>query len=142
MDNMLEGKFLHFTQKELEMGRKIPDELYKNIIPTASILDALRSEYGKPIFINSTYRSPEYNRAVGGKTKSLHLDFNAIDWSVKDKKDLKMLYNLLDKWDKENGRFNFLPKKCGNMGLGIYTTFIHLDTRSTLDRPAPSRWKG
>ena len=142
MDNMLEGKFLHFTQKELEMGRKIPDELYKNIIPTASILDALRSEYGKPIFINSTYRSPEYNRAVGGKTKSLHLDFNAIDWSVKDKKDLKMLYNLLDKWDKEENKFNFLPKKRGNMGLGLYSTFIHLDTRSILDRPAPSRWKG
>lgn len=142
MNNILEGKFLHFTQKELEMGREIPDELYKNIIPTASILDILRSEYDNPIYINSTYRSPEYNQAVGGKTKSLHLVFNAIDWTVKDKKDLKRLYDLLNEWDKEDDKFTFLPKKRGNMGIGLYKTFIHLDTRSTLGLKSPSRWKG
>ena len=144
MNNCLEGKFIYFTQKELENGQTIPDELYNNITPTASILDLLRTEYGNPIYINSTYRSPEYNKAVGGKTKSLHLDFNAIDFSVQNKKDLKMLYDLLDNWDKEDDKFAFfvsLPKKKGNMGLGLYKTFIHLDVRSVLNKTAPARWK-
>jgi hypothetical protein len=133
----------HFTEREIEMGRDIPANIIDNIIPTARILDELREVYGSPIFINSSYRSPEYNKAVKGKPKSLHLEFNAIDFSVENRKDLGKLFDILERWDAEKNKFDFLPKPNGNMGIGLYSgRFIHLDTRATLDRIAPARWRG
>ena len=129
----------NFTIDEITMGRKIPENLLWNILPTIRVLQELRSKYGKPIFIESSYRSPAYNKLVKGKKKSLHLDFNAFDFMVKDKEDLQTLYLQLDIWDKEY-HFKFLPKP-GSMGLGFYENrFIHLDTRAALKREAPKRW--
>ena len=70
----------NFTIDEITMGRKIPDNLLWNILPTIRVLQELRSKYDKPIFIESSYRSPAYNKLVKGKKKSLHLDFNAFDF--------------------------------------------------------------
>lgn len=133
-------EYRYFTDEELRNGQTIPEGLENNIRPTAKVLDELRHIYGKPIFVNSTYRSPEYNKFVGGKKNSLHLDYNAIDFSIKDIPKLKDLYALLEEWDR-NHRFDFLPKP-GSMGLGLYKSFIHIDTRATLGRKAPSRWNG
>ena len=36
------------------------------------ILDPLREKYGKPIIVNSGYRCPELNKAVGGSKTSDH----------------------------------------------------------------------
>lgn len=130
----------NFTGKEIVNGWDIPDELLNNIIPTIIILDKLREFYNKPIYILSTYRSPEYNKAVKGKSNSLHLVFNAIDFTIANHKDLLKLYNKLDEWDQTPNMFSFLPKKKGNFGLGLYPTFIHLDTRATLNRKSPARW--
>lgn len=133
----------HFTERELEMGRDIPADVIDNIIPTARVLDELREFYGEPIFVNSTYRSPEYNKAVKGKPKSLHLQFNAIDFTVEKRSNLEMLFETLLEWDAQKNKFPFLPKTNGNMGLGFYKgRFIHIDTRSTLERTAPARWRG
>ena len=129
----------NFTIDEITMGRKIPEPLLWNILPTIRVLQELRSKYDKPIFIESSYRSPSYNKLVKGKKKSLHLDFNALDFTVEDKEDLTSLFLQLDIWDKEY-HFKFLPKS-GSMGLGFYENrFIHLDTRGTLKRAAPKRW--
>ena len=133
----------HFNGKEICNGWDIPDSLLNNIIPTIIILNKLRAWYNKPLYINSTYRSPEYNKAVGGKPKSLHLDFNAVDFTVTNKKDLPKLFNKLIEWDQEKNLFNFLPKQSGNFGMEMYDgRFIHLDTRSTLGRKSPARWVG
>lgn len=130
----------YFTDEELKNGQYIPEGLENNIIPTAQVLDELRYVYGFPIYVNSTYRTPEYNKSVGGARQSLHLRYNAIDFTVKDKTKLPMLYDLLKEWDG-NHKFDFLPK-ADSMGLGLYKTFIHLDTRATLGRKAPARWNG
>lgn len=121
---VLPASIVHFTAEEVSMGRDIPIELFHNIYPTIMVLDALREWYGKPIYVHSTYRSPEYNAAVGGKKNSLHLKFNAIDFGIKNFNDLKMLYEKLDGWDIENK----YPHK---FGLGLYERqrFVHLDTR-------------
>jgi uncharacterized protein YcbK (DUF882 family) len=134
-------KIEHFTPREILNGRDVPDNLLQNIIPTVKVLNDLREKYGYPIYINSTYRDKDYNKAVGGKKNSLHLEFNAIDFTVKNQKDLKSLYEILDKWDKTEGLFQtILPKPKGNFGLGLYPNFIHLDTRSILNRRSPARW--
>jgi hypothetical protein len=132
-------KIINFTIDEITMGRNIPVNLLWNILPTIRVLQELRSWYEKPIIINSSYRSPSYNKLVNGSKNSLHLEFNAIDFTVDDKKDLKKLFLQLDIWDKEH-HFKFLPKQ-GSMGLGFYENrFIHLDTRATLKRVSPARW--
>ena len=43
------------------------------------ILDPLRERYGKPIRVNSGYRSPILNKAVGGTPTSQHLRGEAAD---------------------------------------------------------------
>ena len=140
LKNKLEyHQITNFTIDEITMGRKVPELLLWNILPTIRVLQELRSKYDKPIFIESSYRSPSYNKLVKGKKKSLHLDFNAFDFTVEDKEELRNLFLQLDIWDKEY-HFKFLPK-AGSMGLGFYEKrFIHLDTRGTLKRVSPARW--
>ena len=113
-------KITHFTGKEICNGWDIPDDKLLNIIPTVRVLNTLRDWYGSPFYINSTYRSPEYNKAVGGKPKSLHLDFNAIDFTVMDKKDLVTIFDKISALDTQYGLFNFLPKTRGNFGTELY----------------------
>ncbi len=144
-----EVKFKYFTWDEILEPIKIqkitkeqiPMQYIANIIPTMKCLDMLREYYGEPITINSTYRTPQYNSKIGGKSNSLHLVFNAVDWTVKSKSDLKGLYLTLDLWDKTPNKFYFLPKEKGNLGLGLYPTFVHIDTRSILQRVSPARWR-
>ena len=42
--------------------------------PALDKLQALRDRLGKPLIVRSAYRSPEHNRAVGGATRSKHMD--------------------------------------------------------------------
>ena len=132
-------KIINFTIDEITMGRIIPERLLWNILPTIRVLQELRNKFDKPIIINSTYRSPSYNKLIGGSKNSLHLEFNAIDFTIEDKTELKSLFLQLHIWDKEY-HFKFLPK-AGSMGIGFYENrFIHLDARATLKRIAPARW--
>jgi len=152
MNNFLEGKFTHFTQKELENGQIIPIDLYPNIVPTAMVLDILRDKIREPIYINSTYRDPLYNKAVGGAKSSLHLLFNAIDFTIKrdsavmKMKDITTIYSILKDFDKKGYIYPGFGFKQSVMGLGLYlrgnSSFIHVDTRGLLGRRAPARWVG
>ena len=52
----------------------------KNMIELAeNIFEPLRMYVGGPIKINSFYRSPELNKAIGGSSKSQHCNGQAID---------------------------------------------------------------
>lgn len=46
------------------------------------VLDPLREEYGKPVHINSAFRSPRLNALIGGVVFSQHLDGLAADIDV------------------------------------------------------------
>ena len=45
----------------------------------ANVLDPLREAWGKPIVVNSGYRCPKLNRAVGGVARSQHTKGEAAD---------------------------------------------------------------
>jgi len=47
--------------------------------PALDKLQALRDRLGKPLNVRSAYRRTEFNRAVGGATRSKHLDGAAFD---------------------------------------------------------------
>ena len=46
------------------------------------ILDILRKKIGKPVIVNSGYRTPEHNKKVGGAKYSYHMRGMAADIRV------------------------------------------------------------
>ncbi len=77
------------------------------------MLDAVRKEYGKPIKINSGYRTKARNKKIGGVPDSSHLKGLAADISCKTSKDRFVLLNLL--------------VKAGFKRIGVASSFIHVD---------------
>jgi uncharacterized protein YcbK (DUF882 family) len=89
-----------------------------------AVLQKIRTHFGKSVTITSAYRTPTKNKAVGGETYSQHLYGKAADIKVKGiapKKVAEYAETLL----KNKG------------GIGIYSTFTHVDVRGT-----KSRWRG
>lgn len=60
-----------------------------------NVLDPLRLFYGKPISINSGYRCPELNKAVGGVGTSQHLRGEAADISTGNKMENRRLAKMI-----------------------------------------------
>ncbi len=57
-----------------------PDECLENLKDLCvMVLDPLREKLGKPIHVNSGYRNPEVNKAIGGAENSQHKDGQAAD---------------------------------------------------------------
>lgn len=59
------------------------------------LLDPLREKFGRPIYVNSGYRCPELNKAVGGSLTSQHLTGEAADITAGNKRENHRLYELL-----------------------------------------------
>lgn len=63
----------------------------------AHVLDPLREAWGKPIRVNSGYRCPKLNKAVGGVSNSQHLKGEAADISSGTRSENKMLFEYIRK---------------------------------------------
>lgn len=106
-----------------------PRELWDNIIPTLGVQEWLRAETGGgPVDVSSGYRSPAYNAAIGGASLSTHKEFNAMDSLPRGWSPLATAVKLLE------------HPQADKMGLGLYATFVHVDTRGLIGRVAPARW--
>jgi len=81
-----------------------------------SMLDEVREMYGKPISINSGYRTIRHNAKVGGKSQSSHLKGLAVDIACSTSRDR---YSLLE-----------ALKSVGFNRIGIAKSFIHVDIDS------------
>ena len=85
----------YFTWNELtktDTGLpNVPNDInvIANLCQLARTLDYLRIYYGKPIRVNSGYRSKEVNAAVGGVATSHHLFGYAADITATDLSELK-----------------------------------------------------
>lgn len=62
-----------------------------------NVLDPLREWYGKPITVNSGYRSPELNAAIKGAKNSQHMSGEAADITVGSKEENKKLFEYIRK---------------------------------------------
>lgn len=82
---------------------------------TVKIIQSVRDYFGKPVTINSAYRTPQYNKKVGGASNSQHVKGTACDIAVKDVPP-KAVAAYLEA---------FFPKT----GIGLYGSFVHVDTR-------------
>lgn len=61
------------------------------------ILDPLREAWGRPIFINSGFRSAAVNKAVGGAKNSYHMRGLAADITTGNSVDNRRLFTLIQK---------------------------------------------
>jgi hypothetical protein len=59
------------------------------------LLDPVREQWGKPLKVNSGFRSISVNLAVGGATTSQHLKGEAADITTGNKEDNKKLFNMI-----------------------------------------------
>ena len=89
-----------------------------------TILQNIRTHFGRAVTITSAYRTPPQNKACGGTTYSQHLYGKAADIKVSGispKKVAEYAETLLQ----------------GKGGIGVYDTFTHIDIRTS-----KARWKG
>jgi len=101
---------------------EMPEDVYKNIQELAENLQIIRDELQEPIKVNSAWRCENYNRKIGGVSKSQHVKGKAADIVVKNLTPDEVA-NALD--NLQQGGFI----KSG--GLGRYDTFTHIDIRGT-----------
>ena len=72
------------------------EEVKKNLEALIeNVLDPLREAYGKPIYVNSGYRNPALNKAVGGVSNSQHVKGQAADIDVHNTAENQKLYDYI-----------------------------------------------
>lgn len=118
----------HIDEFKCRDGTSVPDKYMANVEELAKNLQVLRDELGKPIKINSGYRTPEYNKKIGGATRSQHMLAKAADIKVKgygSERLAKKIMKLIEEGKMKKG------------GVGVYPTFVHYDVRGR-----NARWSG
>lgn len=88
------------------------------------VLESIRAHFGAAVTINSGYRTPEYNKQVGGVARSQHCYGTAADISVKGQTPAAVAAfarTLMPDWG----------------GVGVYKSFTHIDVRE-----ARADWTG
>lgn len=85
------------------------------------LLEQIREAAGGAVTINSAYRSPAHNAAVGGVSSSQHLYGRAADIVVSGASPL-LVGQIAEYYLDRRG------------GIGVYQTFTHVDTRAIRSR--------
>ena len=109
----------NFTLEEFLKSSSYPEipnnpskEERENIIAlVVNVLQPLRDSWGKPLSINSGFRSEELNKKVGGVSNSQHRNGQAADVRCSDPK------GLLECLKKLNIDFD---------QVGVYSSFLHI----------------
>lgn len=121
----------HFTLSELKksvtadklgINNSIPLSIIPNIeILINQVLDPIREYMNEPIYVNSGYRCPLLNKAVGGVAGSQHVLGQAADITTRSREN-----NLImERYIEENLTFDQMI---------VYKNFIHVSYRTTGNR--------
>lgn len=115
----------HFLINEFACkdGTAVPVHLLSNVRALAVNLEIIRAFFGVPIIINSGYRTPAYNKFVGGVPASQHLLANAVDIVVKGYSPFfvfGVIRDLMKRGAIESG------------AVILYNKFVHYDRRGTM----------
>ena len=99
----------HFVLGEMTKSSSHPEvynipshEAIANLKRICTWLEVLRKRYGKPIIINSGYRSPQLNRKIGGVKNSNHLTGCAVDIRVTGMEQAKQYAEILREYADES----------------------------------------
>jgi zinc D-Ala-D-Ala carboxypeptidase len=79
--NFTYGEVIHSdTAVRLGIDNRLPEELWENAMQMAHLMERVRAELNRPIFINSWYRCKELNTIIGGSRVSAHMEALACDF--------------------------------------------------------------
>lgn len=127
---MIDGRIVkNFSLKEMSNNLAKEDiklVLTPEVTRQALMMQELRDWYGKPMEVNSWYRTLGFNNSVGGDPNSCHLDGIAIDIGL----------NIID---SERKQFIAVWKsiciRYGVIGgISIYEWGLHFDSNNTPTR--------
>jgi len=123
-DDGLESRFI-FNSSVLDMGKTVSDAVqgdgYRGVQPEVwTKLTIVARRMSKTFTINSGYRSPQYNKQVGGAEASSHLTGFALDVSMNGMSD------------EDIRQFIRMASQEGFGGVAYYTSsnFVHIDMGS------------
>jgi len=112
----------HFKSRGQVSNGLPPKSCWVKMGPTLKIIDKMITHIGAPLKeIVSAYRSSQYNRAVGGKSKSYHMQNMACDIKFSGVSTSHVAY--VAKQMRSQGFYKG--------GIGRYSSFVHVDTRGT-----------
>ena len=152
------------TAKKLGLSNTPTSEHIENMrYCCEKILEPVRAHFGKSVQINSSYRSPLVNEAVGGSKTSQHVNGQAIDFEIPgiDNKVVadwigdnlefdQVILEFYTKGDKNSGWVHASIKKGGGnrkmrmiaskskAGGTVYTTVADFDPSTTKAAGAPT----
>ena len=108
--------------EELGIENSIPDESIASQIRSlvVTVLQPLRSAFGKPLHINSCYRCPALNKVLKGAKNSQHTKVQAADIASDNPHELAELV---------------LQKKLPFDQMILYNNFVHISHK----HPGPQR---
>jgi uncharacterized protein YcbK (DUF882 family) len=98
-------------------------ELDERLITAAQFV---RSYYGVPVTINSTFRPDWYNSSIGGVKGSQHTLSRAIDFTIKSSQARADYCHDI----ATQGPVSKALRQIGIGGFGLYDSFAHIDTRN------------
>ncbi len=112
------------TALRLKIDNKPNDIVLESMkLVAEKCFEPLRVWYGKPIKVNSFYRSLNLNKAVGGSATSQHVKGEAIDLTGGSKEENKKIFD----WCKVNLVFDQLINEYDY-------TWIHISYNKTKNR--------
>ena len=112
----------HFKTRGRTRNSLPPRFMWSRIAPTLRVIDSMSSRMRAPVSeLLSIYRSPSYNRAVRGRSRSQHLENRAVD--VRFKGVSPRTVSAVARKVRSQGKF------AG--GVGRYSSFTHVDTRGS-----------
>lgn len=112
-------KFGFFDEKELQSPKDSHKSPFTHVVrdELLNLLNRIRREWGKPVLVNSGYRSPEYNATIKGAVpNSYHTKGMAADIRPDDPSLISEFQDLCLELNKDGG-------------VGLYDGFVHVDVR-------------
>lgn len=110
----------HFKTRGHTVNSLPPKKMWKKMAPTLRIIDQMAGEMGAPVKeIISAYRSPQYNYAVRGKSRSLHMANQAVD----------VIFRGVSPYHVASVARHLRSQRRFEGGVGLYRSFVHVDTR-------------
>lgn len=124
------GKVVHAPHGAPITLQAPPARMWTNALRLIEVLEWLRD--GHPMHVHSWFRDPVYNVAIGSDaSNSVHTILGAADVDHGDyRQPHEVVQRLMD------------YRHASRLGIGQYRTFVHIDVRGYLGRPAPARWAG
>lgn len=125
----------HFSWLEVAChdGTQVPAVLVPNMTETCELAEAIRFDFGDALVVVSGYRTPAYNKKVGGAEHSMHLLARALDIRPVSPYGIERLHEVI---------LAGLPRYTRLGGLGIYPLWVHIDTRPKPPTGHIARWEG